>query len=132
MDASARNEDTASDAERRLRASRARLCERLNPAARRADSVRPEPSGEMDMHEVFEQLLKPATAEIVRRYPARSLATAAAAGALLVRLRPWQGLIGSMLVSVLVNKGGKRAAAWAMDKAANALDAPPPASPPRS
>lgn len=132
MDASVRNEDTASDAELRLRASRARLRERLNPAGLSAEPDRSAPAVERDMHEVFEQLVKPATAELVRRYPARSLATAAAAGALLVRLRPWQGFIGSMLVSVLVNRGGKRVAAWAMDKAADALDAPPPASPPKS
>jgi ElaB/YqjD/DUF883 family membrane-anchored ribosome-binding protein len=132
MDASATNEDGICAAELRLRASRARLRQRLNPTEAAPDAeAQSAAEGAMDAHEMFDQVVKPATAEIVRRYPARSLATAAAVGALLVRLRPWQGIVGSILISTLLNKGGKLAAAWAMDKAADALDAPPPPARPR-
>jgi len=131
MNAHVRPDDLIDPAEARLQASRDRLKRRLNPtgATQRAQSDRPEE--EMSPGEMFESVVKPATEEIVRRYPVRSLAAAAAVGALAMRIRPWQGLIGSIIATSLIRKGSKVAAAWAMDKAADALE-PQPGQPPRS
>lgn len=133
MNAHVRPDDLIDPAEARLQASRERLKQRLNPHGA-PQGERAEAAGEdMSPGEMFETVVKPATEEIVRRYPVRSLAAAAAVGALAVRMRPWQGLIGSIIATSLIRKGSKVAAAWAMDKAADALDSPTgqPVRPPR-
>lgn len=132
MNAHVKSDDLIDPAEARLQASRERLRRRLNPppAAPGAPGAQDEPPSEMSPSEMFDTVVKPATEEIVRRYPVRSLAAAAAVGALAVRMRPWQGLIGSIIATTLIRKGSKVAAAWAMDKAADALE-PQPVRPPR-
>lgn len=113
-------------ANERLRASRERLRQALAPhdaQARTSESGAADDP--METTEWMHSVAKPAAEALVRRYPARSLAAAAATGALLVRLRPWQGLIGSILVSALVRKGGTALAAWATEQAADALSPRP-------
>lgn len=129
MNAHVKSDDLIDPAEARLQASRERLRRRLNPPPA-ASGAQDEPPAEMSPSEMFDTVVKPATEEIVRRYPVRSLAAAAAVGALAVRMRPWQGLIGSIIATTLIRKGSKVAAAWAMDKAADALE-PQPVRPPR-
>lgn len=131
MNAHVNPDDLTDPAEARLRASRERLKQRLNPRTTPPASASEETQGEMSPSEMFDSVVKPATEEIVRRYPVRSLAAAAAVGALAVRMRPWQGLIGSIIATTLIRKGSTVAAAWAMDRAADALEPQPGKRPPR-
>ncbi len=117
-----RAEAASSPAEARLEASRARLRQALAPRAARETAEAPSgESGELGPLEVLEHVVAPAASEIVRRYPARSLASAALAGALLVRLRPWSGLIGSVVSAALVRQISSASIQWA----ARQLDTPP-------
>ncbi|WP_227815611.1 hypothetical protein [Nitrogeniibacter aestuarii] len=132
MNAHVKPDDLIDPAEARLRASRERLKQRLSPrTASQASEHEEAQGGDMSPSEMFDTVVKPATEEIVRRYPVRSLAAATAVGALAVRIRPWQGLIGSIIATTLIRKGSTVAAAWAMDKAADALEPQPGQRPPR-
>ncbi|MCB1889158.1 MAG: hypothetical protein KDH20_16235 [Rhodocyclaceae bacterium] len=111
-----------SPAEARLEANRARLRHALAPQARRADGPRQADGDDsLGPMEVLEHVVAPAASEIVRRYPARSLAGAALAGALLVRLRPWSGLLGSVVTTALIRQVSSASVDWA----ARQLDAAP-------
>ncbi|MCB1957965.1 MAG: hypothetical protein KDG55_19960 [Rhodocyclaceae bacterium] len=104
-------DDETSPAEARLEASRARLRQALAPATSRRNP--PPPMEELAPMDVLEQVVAPAASEIVRRYPGRSLAGAALAGALLVRLRPWSGVLGSVVTAALIRQLGSASMQWA-------------------
>lgn len=94
----------AESAEARLRTSRARMRERLvSPAAASRDPT---------ANELLEHVVKPAAGELVRRHPIATLAGAALAGAMLVRARPFSGLIGSVATAVLVRRLADAATHW--------------------
>lgn len=103
-------------AEARLAATRNRL----------RTSIRPRPSaqrsGAQDAIDLFQQVVQPATREIVRRHPVRSLAGAALAGALLVRARPLGGLLGSVISAVLVRQLAEASTRWLADPTGHPTD----------
>ncbi|MCB1917842.1 MAG: hypothetical protein KDG52_19295 [Rhodocyclaceae bacterium] len=105
----------AEAAEARLQASRARMRASLETPATGGGTS---PTGDMLTH-----LVKPAAGEFVRRHPVASLAGAALAGALLVRVRPLGGLIGSVATTILVRRLADAASHW-IDES-SAADAAP-------
>lgn len=72
----------------------------------------------LDELALLAHVLEPAASELVRRYPVRSLAGGAAVGALLVTLKPWRGLIGSILGAALLRQASTASLQWVADSAA--------------
>lgn len=97
----------ANSPEARLAASRAALRRRLGAGYRHpshgAGGTADEPS---IANGLMEDVVKPATRELVRRHPYAMLAGAACAGAMVVWWRPWRGLAGSLVAGVLVRHLG--------------------------
>ena len=79
-----------------------------------ADDLRAAAAASRDptANELLEHVVKPAAGELVRRHPIATLAGAALAGAMLVRARPFSGLIGSVATAVLVRRLADAATHW--------------------
>jgi len=110
----------STNAEARLEASRSTLYRRL----KQGNSDQPsETSGGLgDMAKIASPLAR----MWIRQHPYASLSTAAFAGMMLVRLKPWRGLGGSLFAGLLARQvltllqpSGRRAFNWLLDSVIN-------------
>lgn len=106
----------------RLEANRSRIRQvmRAQPNTRQGKHD----DGLLDELEVLAHVLDPVACELVRRYPVRSLAGGAVVGALLVTLKPWRGLLGSILGAALVRQASTASLHWMAGQAASLNDKP--------
>lgn len=105
--------------EMRLEANRARIRRMTMRLQKNPRDERMGPLGELT---ALAHALEPAASAMVRRYPVRSLAGGAAVAALLVRLKPWRGLLGSVLGAALIRQASAASLQWMTDQASSIDD----------
>lgn len=110
-------------AEMRLAANRSRI-QRLLAAQNQPKKNDSPSTSRLGEFGALTSLVEPAASELVRRYPVRSLAAGALVGALLVGMKPWRGLLGSLLGAGIMRQASAASIQWVADKAASLSSTP--------